>query len=132
MDTCRAHRCVKKAHASFFPSSLYLSTSIVLDEIHAAQTDCFADDYIRNFNKAQREGSFLYYLFKKSTQLSPYEMGNILIFANNFLGFIAINWHNFDLSFNKLTSQQTYLGTFYSIRFDPSAMQKTREGINGI
>ena len=71
---------------------------------------------------------FLYYLFKKSTQLCPYEMGNILIFANNFLGFIAINWHNFDLSFNKLTSQQTYLGTYYSIRFDPSAMQKNSRG----
>ena len=37
---------------------------VVLDEIHAAQTDCFADDYIRNFNKAQREGSFLYHLLK--------------------------------------------------------------------
>ena len=59
MDTCRAHRCVKKAHASFFPSSLSISPLVVvLDEIHAAQTDCFADDYIRNFNKAQRVGSF--------------------------------------------------------------------------
>ena len=51
---------LKKLMLHFFPLfSLYLSTSIVLDEIHAAQTDCFADDYIRNFNKAQREGSFL-------------------------------------------------------------------------
>ena len=84
MDTCRAHRCVKKAHASFFPSSLSISTSIVLDEIHAAQTDCFADDYIRNFNKAQREGSFLYYLLKNSTQSCQCEMGNILILQTIF------------------------------------------------
>ena len=68
MDTCRAHRCVKKAHASFFPSSLSISplVVVVLDEIHAAQTDCFADDYIRNFNKAQRVGILLYIIFLKS------------------------------------------------------------------
>ena len=74
---------LKKLMLHFFPP-LSISPLVVLDEIHAAQTDCFADDYIRNFNKAQREGSFLYYLLKNSTQSCQCEMGNILILQTIF------------------------------------------------
>ena len=49
---------LKKLMLHFFPL-LSISPLVVLDEIHAAQTDCFADDYIRNFNKAPREGSYI-------------------------------------------------------------------------
>ena len=91
MDTCRAHRCVKKAHASFFPSSLSLSLSLstssctylmkyTLHKLTVLLTTISATSI-----KHKEWDPSLYYLFKKSTQLCPYEMGNILIFANNFL-----------------------------------------------
>ena len=59
MDTCRAHRCVKKAHASFFPS--------LLDEIYTAQTDCCADDYVRNFNIVHMYSPFLFHIREYSS-----------------------------------------------------------------
>ena len=49
---------LKKLMLHFFPPLSISPLVIVLDEIHAAQTDCFVDDYIRNFNKVQRVGSF--------------------------------------------------------------------------
>ena len=77
---------LKKLMLHFFPL-LYLSTSsctylmkYTLHKLTALLTTISATSI-----KHKEWDPSLYYLFKKSTQLCPYEMGNILIFANNFL-----------------------------------------------